>query len=488
MFYSLSLKRASVLTLVTGLLTFSAALVALTLFGHGGIVDFLTARSGTVLDITIAAVFALCATVVLGIMLTAHQTRALTQYRTAVDSMPQGLCMFDASERLVICNSHYYEMYNLTSDDVQTGATLSEVLRKRVGKGTFSRDPEEYRKQFLASVREGRTITHEVKQASGRILLVTNHPMNDGGWIGVHEDVTQRRQAEDERVALKDNEQRRARLEKAIENFRARSERFLQTVIESADQMNRTANNLSDASTQTSQRAESAVQTSNEAAHNVASASVAAGDLNAAIASITTRVGESAEVVRFTANEAQSAHHDIELLANAAQQIGDIVKLIRAIASQTNLLALNATIEAARAGEAGRGFAVVAAEVKSLAVQTAKATEDIAAKISGVQSFTGTAVRSIGKIRDRMGDIDASTLAIAESVQQQNAAAAEISANAAGAAQGAEHVVAVLTEVAEATAQTGQWSRMVLQASGSVAQAAADLRHEVEGFLETVAA
>jgi len=488
MFYSLSFRRASVLTLVAGLLTFVATLIALSLLGHGGVIDFLTAHSGFVLDIAIATVLALCATVALGILLTAQQTRALTQYRTAVDSMPQGLCMFDANERLVICNSHYYEIYNLTSDDVQTGATLSEVLLKRVAKGTFSRDPEEYRKQFLASVHEGRTITHEVKQGSGRILLVTNHPMKDGGWIGVHEDITQRREAEDERVALKDNEQRRARLEKAIENFRARSERFLQTVIESADQMNQTANNLSDASAQTSQRAESAVQTSNEAAHNVASASVAAGDLNAAIASITTRVGESAEVVRFTVSEAQSAHHDIELLANAAQQIGDIVKLIRAIASQTNLLALNATIEAARAGEAGRGFAVVAAEVKSLAVQTAKATEDIAAKISGVQSFTGTAVRSIGKIRDRMGDIDASTLAIAESVQQQNAAAGEISANAAGAAQGAEHVVAVLTEVAEATAQTGQWSRMVLAASESVAQAAADLRHEVEGFLETVAA
>jgi PAS domain S-box-containing protein len=488
MLYSLSFKRASALTLVTGLLTFSAALTVLALLGHSSVIDFLTALSGTVLDITVAAVFALCATVALGIMLSAHQTRALTQYRTAVDSMPQGLCMFDASERLVICNSHYFEMYNLASDDVRPGSTLSEVLVKRVAKGTFSRDPQDYRKQFLASVREGRTITHEVKQGSGRILLVTNHPMQDGGWIGVHEDITQRREAEDERVAFKDKEQRRARLEKAIEDFRARSERFLQTVIESADQMNQTANNLSDASAQTSQRAESAVQTSNEAAHNVASASVAAGDLNTAIASITTRVGESAEVVRFTVSEAQSAHHDIELLANAAQQIGDIVKLIRAIASQTNLLALNATIEAARAGDAGRGFAVVAAEVKSLAVQTAKATEDIAAKISGVQSFTGTAVRSIGKIRDRMGDIDASTLAIAESVQQQNSAAAEISANAAGAAQGAEHVVAVLTEVAEATAQTGQWSRMVLTASESVAQAAADLRHEVEGFLETVAA
>ena len=203
MFYSLSFKRASALTLITGLLTFSAAMAALALLGHGGVVEFLTAHSGTVLDIAIATVFALCATVALGIVLTAHQTRALTQYRTAVDSMPQGLCMFDASERLVICNSHYYEMYNLASDDARPGATLSEVLLKRVAKGTFSRDPQDYRKQFLASVREGRTITHEVKQSSGRILLVTNHPMQDGGWIGVHEDITQRREVEDKRQVVR---------------------------------------------------------------------------------------------------------------------------------------------------------------------------------------------------------------------------------------------------------------------------------------------
>jgi methyl-accepting chemotaxis protein len=340
----------------------------------------------------------------------------------------------------------------------------------------------------LQSVREGRTITHEVKSSGGRILLVTNHPTGDGGWIGMHEDITQRRAAEQERMTLQDREQRRARLEAAIAEFRARSERLLQTVIESADQMNATAVNLSGASGRASQRTENAVQTSNEAARNVASASAAAGALNDAIAAITTRITESADVVRLTVTEAQSAHKDIELLANAARQIGDIVKLIRAIASQTNLLALNATIEAARAGEAGRGFAVVAAEVKSLAVQTSKATEEIAAQIAGVQSFTGTAVQSIGKIKDRMGSIDANTVAISDSVHQQSAAASEISANAAGAADGAERVVAALTEAFQEAAKTREWSSLALSASESVTQAALNLRKEVEGFLETVAA
>src|SRR6185312_6401292 len=374
MFYSLSLRRASILAVGTAVVTFAVAFAVIEGIAHDAIEAALSAGGGLVLDVATALVVSLAATVMLGVVLAYHQARSLGQCRTAVDSMPQGLCMFDAGERLVVCNSKYYEMYNLVSDDVKTGATLSEVLERRVAKGTFARDPQEYRRQFLASVREGRTITHEVKSSGGRILLVTNHPTGDGGWIGMHEDITQRREVEQERIALQDKEQRRARLETAIADFRARSERFLQTVIDSAEQMNATAASLSDASGHTAQRTESAVQTSNEAARNVASASIAAGDLNSAIAAITTRVTESAEVVRYTVSEAQSAHKDIELLAKAAQQIGDIVKLIRAIASQTNLLALNATIEAARAGEAGRGFAVVAAEVKSLAVQTSKAT------------------------------------------------------------------------------------------------------------------
>jgi methyl-accepting chemotaxis protein len=436
----------------------------------------------------VSALLAILVTGVLAAVLLRAQSRSLAQYRSALGSMPQGLCMFDSAERLVVCNSKYYEMYNLASDDVRPGSTLVEVLERRVAKKTFARDPKEYRKQFLESVRLGKTITHEVKSSGGRVLLVTNHPTGDGGWIGMHEDVTQRREAEEERVALQDKEQRRARLEAAIEQFRARSERFLQTVLDSAEQMNTTAANLSDASAHTARRTETAVQTSNEAASNVATASVAAGALNDAIASIRARVAESADVVGVTVAEAQSAHADIEQLAKAAQQIGDIVKLIRAIASQTNLLALNATIEAARAGEAGRGFAVVAAEVKSLAVQTSNATEDIAAQIAGVQSFTGTAVESIRRIKQRMGDIDAHTSAIADSVLHQGTAAAEISANTVGAAQGAELVVNVLSEVAEAAMKTQEWSGLVLSASESLADSASNLRTEVEGFLNTVAA
>ena len=186
-------------------------------------------------------------------------------------------------------------------------------------------------------------------------------------------------------------------------------------------------------------------------------------------------------------NEAESTNQQIAGLADAAQKIGDVVKLIRDIAGQTNLLALNATIEAARAGEAGRGFAVVASEVKSLAVQTAKATEEIASQILAVQGSTTTAVEAIRNIAGRMKEISSYTSAVAASVEQQNAATGEISDNVAGAAAGTGTVAAVLSDVAGAATATRSSAETVLSASRSVESAVAKLRGEVETFLSKVA-
>jgi methyl-accepting chemotaxis protein len=395
--------------------------------------------------------------------------------------------MFDASERLVVCNAQYYKMYELTPADVKPGSTLSEVLAKRVAKGTFSRDPEQYRKEFLASVAKGNTIVHEVKSAGGRLLLVTNHPMKGGGWIGTHEDITERRRVEQKYTTMQQQEERRAIMEDAISAFRKQAERLLRLVADRAGEMRSTATGLFDAFGHTSQRAESAVLTSNEASTNVETAAVAAEELSQSISEIGRQLNQTAEVVRIAVGEARATNQDIDALAQDAQKIGDVSKLIRNIAEQTNLLALNATIEAARAGEAGRGFAVVASEVKSLAVQTAKATEEISNHIQGVQNSTGKAVNAIARIAHRMQEIDSYTSAVAATVQQQNAATSEISQNVASAADGAKLIVTVLGEVAGATTKTQQSAQTVLNASESVEDAAANLRDEVEGFLVKVA-
>jgi methyl-accepting chemotaxis protein len=185
--------------------------------------------------------------------------------------------------------------------------------------------------------------------------------------------------------------------------------------------------------------------------------------------------------------EARSTDSEIAGLASGAQKIGDVVKLIRDIAGQTNLLALNATIEAARAGEAGRGFAVVASEVKSLAVQTAKATEDIASHILAVQHSTGGAVEAIRKIAARMVEINQYTSAVAAAVEEQNSATGEISHNVASAAHGSGHVVEVLNEVVGAASKTRVSAEVVRDASQTVETAVSNLRLEVEGFLKNVA-
>ena len=487
MFFSLSFKRASSLVVLVGLVTFALSFGALFTFAPNWAAAVVSTVSETTLTAALAVVIAQVAMSLTGALLTRHQIREVEQVRTAIDSMAQGLCMFDAAERLVVCNAQYYKMYDLTPDDVQPGATLSEVLAKRVAKGTFSRDPQEYRKEFLTAVGLGRTIVHEVKSKGGHLLLVTNHPMKGGGWIGTHEDITERRQAEQQRTAMQHQEERRAVIENAISAFRERAESLLRTVADSAGEMRATAASLFNASGHTSNRAESAVQTSNEASSNVETAAVAADELSSSIAEIGRRLNQTTEVVRVAVDEAQVTNQDIGALAQGARKIGDVTKLIRNIAGQTNLLALNATIEAARAGEAGRGFAVVASEVKSLAVQTAKATEDISSQILEVQNSTDKAVEAIGRIAHRMQEIDNYTCAVAASVQQQSAATGEISQNVTSAADGAKLVVTVLSEVAGATTETQESAQTVLAAAESVEKAAANLRSEVEGFLTKVA-
>jgi len=335
---------------------------------------------------------------------------------------------------------------------------------------------------------QGKTTTVEVKSASGRVVAVINRPMADGGWVATHEDITERRDAERERSSMQDQQKRRTIIEQAIASFRQRVEDHLRTVTDGAMAMRSTASALLASSGQTSQRAESAVSASNEASTNVETAAVAADELSSSIGEIGRQLSMATDIVRAAVSEAQGTNQQITALSQAAQKIGDVVKLIRTIAGQTNLLALNATIEAARAGEAGKGFAVVASEVKSLAVQTAKATEDISKLIGAVQTSTGSAVDAIGRISSRMQEIDSCTSAVSAAVHEQSAATAEISQNVASAADGAKLVVSVLGNVTGAASETRQSAESVLSASQAVEAAAAELRHEVEGFLARVAA
>jgi methyl-accepting chemotaxis protein len=408
--------------------------------------------------------------------------------RIAINNMSQGLCMFDGNERLVICNQRYMEMYKLSADIVKPGCSLQSLLEYRIKNGSFSRDPLEYRRELISAMTAGTTRSTEVKSKNGRTISVINRPMADGGWVATHEDITERRDAQRERISMQEQQQRRAAIDQAIAAFRRRVEDHLNTVTEGAKAMRSTATTLFSNSGQTSKSAEGAVSTSNEASTNVETAAVAADELSGSINEIGRQLAKTTEIVRAAVAEAQGTNHQIAALAEAAQKIGDVIKLIRAIAGQTNLLALNATIEAARAGETGKGFAVVASEVKSLAVQTAKATEDISKLIMAVQAATSSAVSAIGRISGRMHEIDSCATAVSAAVEEQNAATGEISQNVASASDGAKVVVSVLGEVSGAASQTRQSAESVLTASQAVEAAATELRQEVEGFLARVAA
>jgi methyl-accepting chemotaxis protein len=406
----------------------------------------------------------------------------------AIDNMTQGVVMFDAAERLLVCNDRFLDMYGLSREVVKPGCTFLDVINNRKTTGSLDIDVEKYRAEVLAEMAQGKTLSRVVETPDGRAIAVVNRPIaGHAFWLGTHDDITDRVLAERESTFLMEHERRRVFIESEINAFRKGVETVLQTVSESATAMKTTAVALSTSSGQTSQHATSAVTTSNEASANVTAAAGAADQLMSSIAEIGRQIGQAAELVGLAVKEANTTNEQITRLAKSVQEIGDVVKLIRHIAGQTNLLALNATIEAARAGESGRGFAVVASEVKSLAVQTANATEQIALLIEAVQNSTGDAVEAIRRNTGRMQDIDHRTSAVASSLVQQDKATGEISHNVASAAEETKSVVAVLDQVTRAANETRGAADTVLAASDAVDAAAIDLRQRIEGFLQSVA-
>jgi methyl-accepting chemotaxis protein len=377
-------------------------------------------------------------------------------------------------------------MYGLSERLVTPGSTLREMLQHRIDVGSFAGDPDRYIADLRRDIGKGETVT-AVREHLGRHIAIVNRPLKDGGWVATHEDVTERRTADRQRIAIKDQEQRRAAVDAALDAFRGRVEGVLAVVGGGVQAMKDTAASLFGFSEQTSRSADAAVAASNEASSNVETAAAATSELNSSIGEIGAQLERTTVVVRTAVGEAETTNQQIAGLAEAAQKIGDVIKLIRDIAGQTNLLALNATIEAARAGEAGRGFAVVASEVKSLAVQTAKATEEIAAQIQAVQGLSDSAVAAIRSISGRMHEIQDYTSAVAAAVQQQSAATGEISHNVSNAAQGTVSALAVLGEMAGAATATRSSAETVLDTSKSVEAAVANLRAEVECFLGKVA-
>ncbi|HEX4408063.1 MAG TPA: PAS-domain containing protein [Xanthobacteraceae bacterium] len=417
--------------------------------------------------------------------------RTNLRFDTALENMTHGLCMFDSDKRLVICNERFASLYRLPPELVKAGATHEAIIAHRVMNGLYKGD----KTANAVDKKLGALDQHSTSEVSsridelsdGRLIHVTRQPMPGGGWVATHEDITERQRFENERETMRARENRRLLTESAIGAFRQRIEQMLGVVSTSTTAMKCTADTLIGSSQDTARHAEGALRESNEASVNVSLVAGSAEQLSASIAAINEQLAQTTDLVAGAVNKAKASSGEYAGLAQAAAKIGDVVKLIRNIAGQTNLLALNATIEAARAGEAGRGFAVVAAEVKTLAVETAKATEEIARHILAVQKLTGGAVAAVADIEQGMHEIDTRATSAAASILEQNAATSEISRSATNAARGTTLVVAALGKVAEAATGTRAAAETVLNASNAVDSSVGDLRSEIEGFLNKVA-
>ncbi|MGU3662951.1 methyl-accepting chemotaxis protein [Methylobacterium sp. A49B] len=249
-----------------------------------------------------------------------------------------------------------------------------------------------------------------------------------------------------------------------------------------------TARRMSDTAQETARRSTAVAAAAEQAGSNVDTVAAATEELGTSVQEIGRQVAGSTGLARTAVGEADQTAALVAALSEAAARVGGVVQLISGIAAQTNLLALNATIEAARAGEAGRGFAVVAAEVKELAGQTARATQEIAGQMAQIQGATGEAVGAIATITGRIREIDAVAATIAAAVEEQGAATQEIVRNVGQASAGTREVTGNIAGVAQASEQTGRAADHVLAAAADLSRHAEQLSAEVERFLGTVRA
>ena len=283
-------------------------------------------------------------------------------------------------------------------------------------------------------------------------------------------------------------EKKRAELNQLADVFDQNVGSIVSSVAAASTQLTDTARSMAGISQQTSDQAKSASSASEVTSSNVQTVAIATEEMTSTIGEISQQVNQASQAIRDAVNKVQHTSGQMDKLTSVASKIGEVVEMISNIAEQTNLLALNATIESARAGEAGKGFAVVAGEVKALAGQTAKATDEIAQQIGEIQEASKQASSSMEDVNVVINNVDEIATAIAASMEEQNAATNEIAGNIDRAAQGTEQVNTNVIAVTKASQETGTASDQVMSAAGALAKQSTQLRDEVNKFVSQIRA
>ena len=309
-----------------------------------------------------------------------------------------------------------------------------------------------------------------------RSVLVFKENMIEAERLRIEQEETKKRAAEERRKAMLD----------LADRFEASVGGVVEAVTSAATELQATAESLSAATEETSRQSTAVAAAAEETTQNVQTVASATEELSASIREIGDRVAESSRIVGDAVTQATDTNAKVKALSEAAQKIGEVVTLINEIAGQTNLLALNATIEAARAGEMGKGFAVVASEVKSLATQTANATDQITGQIKAIQDATSVSAQAIGGITGTIARVNEISTAIAGAVEEQGAATLEISRNVQSASAATSEVSMNIGGVTEAAQHTSAGASNVLTAASELAKNGALLHKEVASFLQMV--
>src|SRR5216684_341042 len=349
-----------------------------------------------------------------------------------------------------------------------------------------------------------RSISQPMSVITGRMAMLADGKLNvEVPFLGEPHEMGQmaralhvfklsRRKAEELTLAQQGEQAskllRQERLEHLIGAFHERTARIIEAVARAAEHVQAHARTLAQMAKHSRANVAVVSHAATETTNNVQAVAGAAEELSAGVGDVNRRVVKSTDIVRRAVDETDRTNATMRGLVDAAKRIGTIVQVIQDIASQTNLLALNATIEAARAGEAGRGFAVVASEVKSLANQTAKATDEIRQQIVSMQTVTNSAVGAIRNISNTISEINDVTTAIAAAVEEQGAATREIARNIQHAAGGTSEVSSNIVGVSSASAEAGSAAGEVLSASGALRRETDVLRSEIDAFLSNIRA